>query len=102
MEIDKKVRVGELYYWRIVAPEAQEAQLSVMYTDTQEYQAPENQYITLGEEQYGNETSQSVSQYVYKVHPDKAVVIGKYWIFFVLIWILCMEAADRVIAGRVS
>jgi len=95
IEVDRHLQAGEEYYWSIAAPQDADSRLVVMYTDTEAYQAAENEYITWNGVGYGTGSSQSVSQYIYRLHPDRAEILGKYWTFFILVWIVCMEVADR-------
>lgn len=98
IEIGKHVKVGETYYWSVIAPQNEACQMTVMYTETLVYQAAENAYVTKGEERYGTEAVQTVSQYIYRVHPDKAVIVGNYWTVFAIIWLVCLELANRLFA----
>lgn len=96
IEIGKRVKKGEIYYWTITAPKKEDCQLTVMYTENLAYQAVENTYVTKGDERYGTEAVKTVSQYVYRVHPDKAVILGNYWTVFLIVWLVCLEMADRI------
>ena len=90
VEIREWLKKGTTYYWILVSPDDESAELQVMYTNHRADQAPENTLFLMNDEQYG-ETSQSVSQYIYFTHADKIVIIGQYWMWAVLVYIICME-----------
>lgn len=94
VEIRERLKKGTTYYWILVSPDDESAELQVMYTNHRADQASENTLFLMNDEQYG-ETSQSVSQYIYFTHADKIVIIGQYWMWAVLVYIICMEMVSR-------
>lgn len=94
VEVDRWVKAGREYYWAIVSPETDRAGFRVMYTDHIEDQAPENSMVLLNDSPVG-ENVQTISQYVYYVHPDRVIVFGGYWMGAILVYIICMDLAAR-------
>lgn len=100
IRIDRPLKAGGTYSWTLVSPDAEDIGFQVMYTNHLDDQAPENTLFLLGEEQYG-EIAQTVSQYTYRTHPDKIIILGKYWLGAVLAYIVCMDMVNRLAeAGR--
>lgn len=93
--VNKKLKPGKTYYWSLVSPEDEKCQWRVMYTEYLERQAPENSLFLVGENGYGGENAQTVSQYNYKIHLDKSVILAGYWLTAVLVYIVCLEMANR-------
>ncbi|MDE7043478.1 MAG: hypothetical protein K2O97_00370, partial [Acetatifactor sp.] len=79
--------------------ETDDLNLRLMCTNYTEDQAPENTLFLLNENQVG-ENTQTVSQYTYLVHPDKIVIVGGYWMGFVMLYIICMDVATRLFVGK--
>ncbi len=90
-----RLKEGTTYYWMLVGPDDEDAGLQMMYTGHLADQAPENTLFLLNDEQHG-ETAQTVSQYIYFTHADKAVIIGKYWVWAALVYIICMDIVTRL------
>lgn len=95
VEIRERLKEGAVYYWTLVSPDDERAELQVMYTGHMADQAPENTLFLMNDEQYG-ETSQTVSQYTYFIHPDKVIIIGGYWMGAVLVYLVGMDIATRI------
>lgn len=96
IEINKMLRQDKVYYWRLVIPEGTNLGCRLMYTETRELQAPENRGFLVNGEVYGEEGAQTISQYQYYVHADKAVVLGNYWCCAVLLYLVAMECIHRL------
>lgn len=96
MPVNKRLKPGQIYYWALVMPADLDASCSVMYTNVVEDQAPENLYFTINDQLSGGETAQTVSQYNYYAHPDKAVILGVYWISAFLVYLVALEIVDRI------
>ena len=94
IEINKRLKAGETYFWTLVCPDAEGIDMRVMYTNHLSDQAPENTLFVLNDEQFG-EISQTLSQYTYLIHPDKIIIIGGYWTGAVLVYIICMDIVSR-------
>lgn len=95
--VDLKVKPGEVYYWSLTAPAEEACEWKLMYTNYIEDQAPENSLFLVGDNQYGGENSQTVSQYNYRSHFDKSVIIAGWWMSGILVYIICLEIADRML-----
>ena len=94
-----RLRTDQVYYWELVGSETANVNLRMMYTSYEEDQASENTLFLLNENQVG-ESTQTISQYTYLVHPDKIVIIGGYWMGLVMVYIICMDVATRLLAGK--
>lgn len=92
--VNQWVKTGQEYCWAIVGPETDRVGLQAMYTDHPDDQAVENMRMLLNDDQAG-ENMQTISQYVYYVHPDRVIVIGGFWLGAFLIYIICMDLAAR-------
>lgn len=95
IEIGKRVKAGESYYWSVTSPQKESCGLIAMYTTNVANQAVENTYVTINEELFPAEAAQTVSQYVYRIHPSKVVILAKYWTVYIIIWLICLELVDR-------
>lgn len=93
------LKTDQEYCWKIVGPAAADVNFQLMYTNHVEDQAPENTLFILNGNQVG-ENTQTVSQYVYFIHPDKVIVIGGYWMGSVLVYIICMDILTRIFRGK--
>lgn len=102
VEFDERLKAGETYYWELVVPDVKKLDLQIMYTNHLTDQAAENKLFLLNGEKYGDygDITQSISQYVYLSHPDKIIIIGKYWAGAVLIYIICMDIVSRISKPR--
>lgn len=98
INVHQRVKVNQKYYWMLVSPAGEEACLQMMYTNHKEDQPPENTLFLVDDMEL-NGIAQTVSQYVYLSHPDKIIIIGGYWTGAVLVYIICMDIADRFLAG---
>lgn len=94
-----RLKTDQVYYWQLVGTETDDLNLRLMCTNYTEDQAPENTLFLLNENQVG-ENTQTVSQYTYLVHPDKIVIVGGYWMGFVMLYIICMDVATRLFVGK--
>ena len=97
--VNQKVKTGQKYYWVLTGPAGADTDFQIMYTNHEEDQAPENELFLVQEEQIG-ESAQSVSQYTYMVHPDKIIVIGGYWLGALLVYLFCMDVANRLLGVK--
>lgn len=94
--VRKKLNTETVYYWCLTSPESADCKWQLMYTEYVENQAPENLLFLVGDDGYGSENAQTVSQYTYYIHFDKAVTVAGYWISGILIYIICLEIVDRI------
>jgi len=99
IEIHKRLKAGETYFWTLECPDAESIGMQVMYTNHLTDQAPENTLFVLNDEQYG-EISQTLSQYTYLIHPDKIIIIGGYWTGAVLVYIIIMDILSRFLKPK--
>ena len=97
VEINKMLRQDKVYHWSLVLPEGTDLGCSLMYTEIIELQAPENQGFLVNGEAYGAEGAQTISQYRYYVHADKAVILGNYWCCAILLYWVAMECINRLL-----
>lgn len=97
VKIDRQLKAGETYCWKLAVPDAEDLDLQIMYTNHLTDQAAENTLFLLNDGEYGDygDITQSVSQYIYRRHPDKIIIIGEYWTGAVLIYIICMDIVSR-------
>lgn len=96
VEINKRVNRKEIYYWTIILPS--DFECKVIYTDIAAAKAPENMALFVNGQMYP-ETAQAISEYEYYVHPDKADILGKYWISAILIYLVGLEIINRINAS---
>ena len=96
VEINRMLRRDKVYEWRLVMPEGADLGCRLMYTEVRELQAPENRGFSVDGGRYGAEGAQTVSQYQYHVHADKAVILGNYWCGAVLLYLVVMECINRL------
>ena len=96
VEINKMLRQDKVYYWSLVMPEGNNLGCRLMYTENGELQAPENRRVLVNGEAYGAERAQTISQYRYYVHADKAVILGNYWCCAILVYLVAMECINRL------
>ena len=97
-KIGKRVNKGELYYWTIALPS--DFSCEILCTSIMETKAPENMMLVVGEQSYGE--GQAAAEYSYRLHLDKAEIVGKYWISAILIYILGLEIIARFQAASAS
>lgn len=95
VEIGKTVDTDKTYSWELIFPEDMDFNCQVVYSETVGTIAQENQYLLLNGELISAD-SQMVCQYSYLSHPDKADIVGKYWISVFLVYLVLMELIDRV------
>lgn len=98
VKIGQKVNRGERYCWTIALPS--DFSCEMLCTGIMETKTPENKMFAIGEQSY--EEVQAAAEYSYRLHPDKAEIVGKYWISAILIYILGMEMIARFQAASVS
>lgn len=94
--VDQKLKQGAVYYWNITSPTDSTLGWRVMYTENVDDQAPENNLFFVDNSLYGNEDAQTISQYNYYQHLDKAVIIAGFWMSGILVYIICLEIVDRI------
>lgn len=94
--VRQRLKVGEIYYWSLSAPEGWRGGCRLMYTPIVANQALENLHMEVSGQLYDPETYQSVSQYNYIVHKDKAVIAGTYWTGAIVLYLIMMELIDRL------
>ncbi len=97
MPIEKTLSTKKIYHWTLTVPENSGCDIRFMYGEHGGGMAPENVRLERNGYLFGAEDAQATAQYVYKIHPDKIVIIGGYWLGNVLIYLLLMEAVDRVL-----
>lgn len=97
MPIEKILSTKKIYHWTLTVPENSGCDIRFMYGEHGGGMAPENVRLERNGYLFGAEDAQATAQYVYKIHPDKIVIIGGYWLGNVLIYLLLMEAVDRVL-----
>ena len=97
MPIEKTLSTKKIYHWTLTVPENSGCDIRFMYGEHGGGMAPENVRLERNGYLLGAEDAQATAQYVYKIHPDKIVIIGGYWLGNVLIYLLLMEAVDRVL-----
>ena len=57
--------------------------------------APENIRLERNGGLFAAEDAQATTRYYYKIHPDKVIIIGGYWLGNALIYLILLETMNK-------
>lgn len=92
LPINVRVKKNELYSWQLTLSENSQQTYAVLYTEDINNNAPENQSLTLDEQIL---PASALSQYEYYAHYSKKIIIGGFWSFAFLIYLVLLELTNR-------
>lgn len=98
--IRKKLKAGEQYHWTLSAAEDLPYDWRLMLSTNKIGIASENTFVQLGGLQDIGEEQETVSQYCYYVHKDKVIIIATCWGGSILVYIIILEAIQKLFAQR--
>lgn len=93
------LNTNKTYCWKLILPPNAPKDFHVFYSEESPTIAVENQKMIIND-RYINETAQTVSQYIYLSHSDKALIIGTYWFMGVIVYLILAECINRFIINK--
>lgn len=85
----------QTYHWTLTIPEAAECNIRFMYAEHGNGVAPENIRLERNGGLFAAEDAQATTRYYYKIHPDKVIIIGGYWLGNALIYLILLETMNK-------
>lgn len=89
----------DTYCWKLIIPENAPENFQALYTENTETRALENRKMLINGENTDGENAQTISQYVYLSHADKALILGTYWCCGIIVYLILSECVNRLYAG---